>query len=183
MNTSVDLSPILTPALEVLGAVLASLVSAAFVWAVNELRKKNILQTTDQQVQAMRGSIQTSAGIAMSNLAIGLMPMESVKIGNPEMRSLALRAIAAVPTAAGALGVTEASATQMVVGAIGQAIGADPTIPTVPVITLSKSNATDAKGAKVSEASTSTTTTIPVVVAGSLATPPRPNVMPAPAGA
>ena len=157
-STVVDLAPILTPALQVFGEVLASLITAACIWAVNELRKKNVLHATDQQVDALRGSIQTSAGIALSNLATGIMPMKSVQISNQTMRDLAIRALAAVPDSAAALGVTEATATQMLVGAIGHAIAGDPTLPTVAVKTESGTTTLGADGKVVAEASSSTTT-------------------------
>ena len=59
------------------------------------------------------------------------MPLAEMRIKSSQVLSIAQQALAAVPAAPAALGLTEADASALMVGAVGRMISADPTIPTV----------------------------------------------------
>lgn len=145
-STSVDLAPLINPILGALGLALAGLITGVAGWAVNELRKRNVIALTDQQRSQVLGAINTSAGIMIADLARGAAPLERVNISSPQIRDLAQRAVTAIPAAADALGLSQEKAAQMIVGVVGNAISGDPTIPTVPVTTATTSETTGAAG-------------------------------------
>lgn len=157
MTNTVDLAPLISPILGALGLLVASGLTALAGWAINELRKRNILHLTDQQRAQVLGAVQTGAGILVADLARGVTPLERVNISSDQVRALAARAVAAVPEAAAGLGVTEAGAAAMIVGAVGRAIAADPTIPTVAVVTKTEAETTSSTGAVATASSASTT--------------------------
>lgn len=145
-STSVDLAPLINPILVALGIAVSTLITAVAGWAVNELRKRNIIALTDQQRSQVMGAVQTSAGIMIADLARGATPLERVNISSQQVRDLAQRAVTAIPVAADALGLTPDKAAQMIVGVVGNAIASDPKIPTVPVTTATTSETTTETG-------------------------------------
>lgn len=146
MTTAVDLSAVFNPVLGTLGLILAGMLTWLANRAIAALQARNLLHLTDQQRAAVLGAVQTGAGILSADLARGVLPLAEMRIGSRQVRSVAQQALAAVPVAAAALGMTEAGAAAMVVGAVGRALGQDPTVPTVPVLVATTAAATESGG-------------------------------------
>lgn len=158
-STSIDLSPIMTPILQVLGAVLAVVLPALAGWALTIFQKRTGITLTDQQRASVLGAVGTSSGILMTKLANGVKPLETIQVSDPEVVAEANRILASVPEAVASLGVTQETVANMIVGKVGEAIAADPTIPTVPVTTSTAAATVSDDGKRSTAASTSTTAT------------------------
>lgn len=163
---SIDLSPIMTPLIQTVGIILGIVLPALAGWAINELRKRGIVNVNEQQTNAIKGAIGTSVGMLVTRVAQGAVKLERISIDNPEVRALAQRVIDKVPQAAADQGFTPETAAEMIVGGLGQAISQDSTIPTVPVTTTTDATVVDAKGATTQTAATQTTATTLATAAG-----------------
>jgi hypothetical protein len=130
MNNAVDLTSITQPILTVLGTIITGLLVIYVPKALDAFQKWAGVQLTEQQRQTILGSVQTAAGKIETKLDQSLLNVSHVTVDNPIIRQEAQSAIAAVPTAAAALGMTEDSVARMIVGRVDTA-----THGTVPVTT------------------------------------------------
>jgi hypothetical protein len=118
---SLDLTPILQPILEVVALVIAGLIAKELPRAIDAFVARTGIQLTDQQRAVVLGSIQTAAGAIETKLDQGALQVGHVNINNDVVMEQARAAIAAVPTAAAALGITEQGVARMIVGAVDTA--------------------------------------------------------------
>jgi hypothetical protein len=121
INNAVDLSPITQPILTVLGTIITGLLVVYIPKALNVLQKWTGVQLTEQQRQTILGAVQTAAGKIETKLDQNVLSVSHITVDNPTIRQEAQAAIAAVPTAAAALGMTEDGVARMIVGKVDTA--------------------------------------------------------------
>lgn len=90
-------------------------------WALLAYQKRTGVALTDQQRAAVLGAVKTAAGTIETKLDQGLLAAVHVDVGNEQVRREAAAAIAAVPNAAAALGMTPDGVARMIVGAVDTA--------------------------------------------------------------
>jgi hypothetical protein len=127
MDTTTDINQIMTTVLAFAGSVVLGLVGLA-VTRITATVKTWFAKKTVQD------AVATAAGGVLVKLASGAMNLTQVTATHPVLATLADTALARVPDAAAALGVTSDGMAAMVVGAVGRALVADPTVPTVAVL-------------------------------------------------
>lgn len=114
---ALDLSPIIQPLIIVAGVIVTGLaakgLSAFSAWTGVAL--------TEQQRSQVLGAVQTAAGVVETKLDQGSLAHGEVHVGSIEIREQAAAAIAAVPQAAAALGMTEEGVARMIVGQVDTA--------------------------------------------------------------
>jgi hypothetical protein len=116
-----DLSVILQPILEVVGIVIAAMLSVFVRRLLAAFQTRTGIQLTELQRATVLGAVQTAAGTIETRLDQGVMRVSHVDVGNPIVRSEAAAALNAVPAAAAALNVTVDGVARMIVGAVDTA--------------------------------------------------------------
>lgn len=118
---SVDLTPVVQPILATAGTVIAALLAIYIPKLLAVFAASTGVALTDQQRSQVLGAVQTAAGMIETKLDQGALKLAHVEIANPQVRAEAQAAIAAVPQAAGALGMTEDGVARMIVGKVDTA--------------------------------------------------------------
>lgn len=132
--STVDLTPIVQPILALAGTAIAGLLAVYVPKAISAFEKRTGIMLTDQQRATVMGAVQTAAGVIETDLDKGALAISHVNISNSAIRAQATAAIAAVPDAAAALGVTPDSVARMIVGAVDTgAHGAQPVHVVTPI--------------------------------------------------
>jgi len=116
--TTIDLSPIITPILQVIGLVIAGVIAAYVPKAIAAFMARTGVQMTAQQQATVLGAAQTAAGRIETLLDQRALAVAEVKTDNPTVVQLAQEAVAAVPLAAAALGVTPEGIARIIVGKV-----------------------------------------------------------------
>lgn len=114
----IDLTPIVQPILAVIGAVITSLLAIYIPKALAAFQVRTGIILTDQQRATVTGAIHTAAGVLETDLDKGALHVSHINVDNPAVVEQAQAAIAAVPKAAAALGVTVDGAARMIIGAM-----------------------------------------------------------------
>jgi hypothetical protein len=136
----IDLAPIVQPTLAVIGAVIAGILAIYVPKALAAFEARTGIQLTEQQRQTVLGSVQTAAGTIETKLDQKILTVAHVTINDPVIREQAQKAIAAVPNAAAALGMTVDGVSRMIVGRINTAEHGEVAVnmaAKVPVVTAS----------------------------------------------
>jgi len=144
----------LGPLVQIAAILLVPLAAYIATGLLNALSAHTAIKLTELQRAQVIGSIRTAAGEIAVGLARGTISLTSPSAGGATLAAAvadkAAAALAAVPTAATALGVTQAGMSRMVLGQVGHLIAADPTIPTLPLLAARSDNVatfqTDASG-------------------------------------
>jgi hypothetical protein len=137
---TIDLTPIVTPILAVVGSVLAGVLAIYIPIGIAAFQKRTGIQLTAQQQATMLGAVQTGAGIIETKLDQGVLNVAHVEVTNPAIVAQAQAAIAAVPIAAASLGMTEAGVARMIVGKVDTLAHAAPMVAlTAPTLVSNKS--------------------------------------------
>jgi hypothetical protein len=125
----IDFTPIVQPIITVLGIVITAL-----LWkAVTAFEARTGIQLTDQQRAIVLGSIQTAVGKVETKLDQKILSVGQVTVDNPTVKAEAASAIAAVPDAAAALGMTVDGVARMIVGHTSTSEHGD--VPIMPAVT------------------------------------------------
>ena len=114
--SAVDLTPITTPIMTVLGTIITGLLVIYVPKALDVFQRLAGVQLTEQQRQTILGAVQTAAGKIETKLDQGMLQVSHVTVDNPTVQGEAQAAINAVPTAAAALGMTVGGVARMIVG-------------------------------------------------------------------
>lgn len=131
--STLDLTPIVQPILAALGLVITGLLGVYVPKAISAFEKRTGIMLTDQQRATMLGAVQTAAGVLETDLDKGALKVAHISVSNPAVLAQASAAIAAVPVAAAALGVTPDSVARMIVGAVDTASHSPTPVVVVPV--------------------------------------------------
>lgn len=132
---AVDLIPIVQPILAAASAVITGLLAVYVPKAISAFDARTGIQQTDQQRATILGAVQTAAGILETDLDKGVLNASHINISNTSVVAQAQAAINAVPTAAGALGLTIPDVARMIVGKVDTAAhGAPPVAGNTAVI-------------------------------------------------
>jgi len=131
--STIDLSPILTPIIQIVGIVVGLLVTAYVPIALAAFQKRTGIQLTDQQRATVLGAVQTAAGTLETKLDQGVVKVAQINVGDSAVAEQAQKAINAVPDAMKALGMTQDSVARIIVGKVDTAAHGDP-----PVVPLTK---------------------------------------------
>lgn len=115
---SIDLTPIVQPIIAVVGTVIAGFLAVYVPRAIAAFETRTGIMLTDQQRAIVAGAIKTAAGVIETDLDKGAMSISHVNVNSAAIQDQANAAIAAVPKAAAALGVTPDSVARMIVGAV-----------------------------------------------------------------
>ena len=118
---TLDLSPILTPIIQIVGIVVGVLVTAYVPIAIAAFQKRTGIELTAQQRATVLGAVQTAAGTLETKLDQGVMRVSQVHVEDAEVRDQAQKAINAVPDAMNALGMTPDSVARIIVGKVDTA--------------------------------------------------------------
>ena len=113
---SIDLTPIVSPILAVVGTAIAGLLAVYVPRGLALIEARTGVQLTDQQRAQVLGAVQTAAGVLETRLDQGVLQVAHIDIANQAVRDQAIRAIDAVPNAAAALGMTVEGVSRMIVG-------------------------------------------------------------------
>lgn len=124
------LEQIALAAVPVVGAFLIPLVG----WGMAIFQRRTGIEITAEQKAAVYAAVQTGRGIVLANMAAGSAHIADAKEGSLLIKSIASDAIASVPDAVSAQGVTHNQMARLISGAVGNAISADQTVPTVTVV-------------------------------------------------
>lgn len=131
-STTLDLTSVLQPILETAATIAFGLIAAYVPKGLALLEARTGIHLTDQQRATILGAVQTGAGILETKIDQGVLTKAHITIDNPEVLAQARAAIAAVPTAAAALGMTEQGVARMIVGAADTAAHSGPAPMPVP---------------------------------------------------
>jgi hypothetical protein len=112
----IDMTPVLQPILTVLGTVITGLLVIYIPRAIAAFEARTGIQLTDQQRAIVLGSVQTAVGAIETKLDQKVLSVAHVTVDNSVVREQAAAAIAAVPDAAAALGMTVDGVSRMIVG-------------------------------------------------------------------
>ena len=115
---SVDLTPVVQPMLATAGTVIAALLAIYVPKAIAAFTAWTGVALTEQQRAQVLGSVQTAAGMIETKLDQGALNAAHVNVANDDIRAEAQAAIAAVPRAAAALGMTVDGVSRMIVGKV-----------------------------------------------------------------
>ena len=126
-----DLSGILSVVLSVVSPIL----TACAVMGVKYLLDSNKIKVTAQERAAILGAVQTSAGMLTTRLAQGAITLNDVKIGSPAVDAVVNHVTSSMVTAIASQKTTTDGIANMIIGAVGNKIGEDPTVPTIPATT------------------------------------------------
>lgn len=145
-STSLDLSPIVQPILAVIGATITGLLAIYVPKGIAAFQARTGIQLTDQQRAVILGAVQTAAGNLETQLDQGAIKVAHINISNATVRSEAVAAISAVPTAMAALNMTTDGVARMIIGKVdtaahGQA-AASPQAATSPAPVLNAAGGT-----------------------------------------
>lgn len=121
-----DLTPIVQPIIATAGMVLTTLLAIYVPKALAAFIARTGIVLTDQQRAQVLGAVQTAKGMIETKLDQGALNAAHITIANGDIRAEAAAAIAAVPHAAAALGMTEAGVARMIVGAVDTAAHGPP---------------------------------------------------------
>ncbi len=114
------------------------LTSIVIPWGIVAYQKRTGIVLTDQQRAQMLGAVQTAAGVLETKLDQGTLTTAHVTQANDAVRAEAQAAIAAVPNAAAALGMTEAGVARMIVGKVDTGAHGPPQALQAPSLALYK---------------------------------------------
>ena len=85
--------------------------------------------------RTVQDAVSTASGKILVLLAAGKLTLPDVMASHPALATAEAAALARVPDAADALGgVTAETMAALIVGAVGRALSADPTVPTLPAL-------------------------------------------------
>jgi ABC-type uncharacterized transport system YnjBCD ATPase subunit len=116
--STLDLTPIVQPILEIAGTVATGLIAVYVPKLVTAFSTRTGIQLTEQQRQTVLGSVQTAAGEIETMLDQDALQIAHINVANSTVLAKAQAAVDAVPAAAAALGVTPAGMARMIVGAV-----------------------------------------------------------------
>jgi hypothetical protein len=133
-QTTIDVSVILGPVVAFATATVSLLLNKAADKFVAVMKRRLDLDLSAKQVQAVHDAMDTASGVVTAMLTKGEMQLKDVHVANPQVQALVQLALAAVPAAAAATGITPDYAAHMVVGRVGNMLGADPATQTVPPV-------------------------------------------------
>jgi hypothetical protein len=119
--STLDLTPLVQPILAVTGIVMAAMLKLYVPRALEAFSERTGIVLTDQQRAQMIGAVNTAAGMIETRLDQGAISAAHVDIANDQIRAEAAAAIAAVPNAAAALGMTQDGVARMIVGKVDTA--------------------------------------------------------------
>lgn len=135
-----DLTPVVQPILAALGMVMTGMFAVYVPKAIDAFTKRTGVIVTEQQRATVLGAVQTAAGVLETKLDQGALSVAHINVSNPSVLAQASAAIAAVPQAAAALGMTTDGVARMIVGAVDTAPRAAVAVPVVattqPVATV-----------------------------------------------
>lgn len=99
-------------------AVLALLTTVVIPWAIMAYQKRTGVQVTDQQRAAVQATLTTAAGIIQTSLDQGKLRTADIREDHGAVRAQAIAALARVPDAATAQGMTTEAAAAIIVGRV-----------------------------------------------------------------
>lgn len=126
---SVDLTPVVEPILAAAGTVVTALLAIYIPKLLAVFVAWTGVALTDQQRSQVLGAVNTAAGMIETKLDQGALKLAHVEIANDQIRAEAQAAIAAVPNAAAALGMTEEGVARMIVGKVDTGAHGVPVAP------------------------------------------------------
>ena len=127
---------ILDPMIQLASLVLIGLAPVFANYLIQVLHNRFKLDLTAAQDATVRKACLTGAGVLLTQLTRGAIQLEHLHVDDPNVIAAAQVAINAVPDAAGAFNLTIPDLAHMIVGQVGQVLGADPTTPTVGTPTV-----------------------------------------------
>ena len=125
---TVDLSPIVTPILSVIGVVLTAL--AAYI--TNMVRAKFKLDKSNALVTAVNAATTIGAGAAYSYLASRAESLTNLPVKNEALGKGLATTLIALKTVEGSIGLSEADLKSAIEGQLGKLLAVDPTITVGP---------------------------------------------------
>jgi hypothetical protein len=132
--STLDITPLVEPVLAVAGATIAGLLTVYVPKALAVFTEATGIALTEQQRAAFLGAVQTAKGVIETKLDQNALSVAHVDVNNEAIRAEAAAAIAAVPQAAAAFGLTEDGVARMIVGAVDTALHGNrmPAAPATP---------------------------------------------------
>lgn len=91
------------------------------------------IHVSAQSEAAIERAAAAGAGLLTAKLAAGAMRLDDVHLGNQHVEQAVVAAMNIAGEAAVESGLTRDALAARIVGAVGKALGEDPTVPTVPV--------------------------------------------------
>ena len=127
-----DLSPILNDGVQI-AAILVVPLAGILAGCIIQIANARLgLHLTDQENAAVEHAVAVGAGMIRAKLAAGVIAPIDITTGNVHVDAAANAAITIVDASIRASGVTKQSVADQIVGAVGHALGNDPTVPSVP---------------------------------------------------
>lgn len=117
-TSTLDLSPIIQPCLEVAGLVLGAIITTYIPKALAAFQARTGIALTDQQRAVVLGAVQTGAGELETMIDQKALTVDRIHVDNQAVLVKAQAALAAVPVAMQALGMTEAGVAKMIVAKV-----------------------------------------------------------------
>lgn len=127
--STLDLTPVVQPVIATVGTVIAALLAVYVPKAIAAFTAWTGVALTDQQRSQVLGAVQTAAGMIETKLDQGALHAAHVTVANDDIRAEAAAAIAAVPQAAAALGMTQDGVARMIVGKVNTAAHGAASLP------------------------------------------------------
>lgn len=128
-----DLTPITTPLIETAGAFFTAAAPLLAAWAIAEFRKRTGIQLDDRAKLALSSAEQTAVGMAQAKLLAGNAKLSDIHVDSALINESVAYLGKTVPDAMAKFGLTPEIMAQKLVGKVGAALAADPSVPTVPV--------------------------------------------------
>lgn len=118
---SVDFTTIIQAGEGVLATVITGVITIYGPRLIAALQTYTGVVLTENQRQTFLGAAKTAAGILETRLDQGLMGVEHINVTSAAVANQAQAVINAVPTAAAALGMTQAGTARMLIGLVDTA--------------------------------------------------------------
>jgi hypothetical protein len=119
-------------------AVLAVTLPAIFSMVARRMLKlaetRLQLQVSAQTEAELGVAIDTASGLLRAKLATGQMTLGDLRTGNPHVDAAVTTVLNVADKAVAVSGITKQEVADRVLGAVGHALGEDPTVPSIAVI-------------------------------------------------
>ena len=129
-----DLDAIANLTLSVAGMVVVPVATLVAHRLVGLAQKKLHLQVSIETQRQIDAAVTAGAGVIRAKLANGHVTLPDLAVGNPHIDQAAGYALDIAGTAAMSAGVTKDDVAKAIIGAVGHALGDDPSVPSVAAV-------------------------------------------------
>ena len=126
-----DLTPIANLVMSVAAATIVPIAGLLVHKGISVAQARLHLQLSAADQAVIDTAVSTGAGLLRAKLVNGTMALPDVSLGNPHVDQAAQFALDVAEKSAWSTGVTRDDLAKRIIGAVGHALGQDPSVPSV----------------------------------------------------